>query len=907
MNKKKGVFLIYVLFAAILLSVFLLTAVGEMHNNFFLTKRFNGENRAYWAAEAGIQYCEYKLKTNLGWPFLNNNDKASETFGNFTITSTKNGEDGYYIHGISNDEDEDEEEFHIYFSKKNAKTLFQNLSMLQNTNINIVPKNFPNSELQYCSYNSFTSGDINNIYETQNIYQENASEYSNTVITVGNNHTATISSPGIYIISDGRSKIYQSVIEKMLVVDNNNSISGGLYAGGNIDIELKGKSSRFKIAQTSNLKPEIYCKNTMNVKKKNDITRPNEDYCPSIYTKINGTVYFGDEFNVIDELESTNNFSSKNYSSSAFKKQYGINLKEYTAKNNSFPKLEWNKIQNIEAQMEQKTDATGKPLVKEIASGSYVAIYEKENDAYTLCRLNRNYINRDGTFIKSKFLANKTRLEEDLEVAKGNIDKSIQSMYNDDSLYDTITTTTTDSQGNTTTTTEKVFSEKGKALVNDKDTTDRGLIQEFVKLINGLSPDYKNDNLATKKYILCSPHEKSDIFSIDSIVLKEDQKKIDPKSQETNKTPIITLKESVKTAKSSIPNEEEYFNLFTLSKKLNPSTNVWEFAVDETKSTDLVFAKKNKGTSERVLQYFESLKNGQLDTNEEQSLLENENVGTLYTNGYVAINGKLSGTGQILSGGSVYFRAGSQLNANPYGNPLMHPAENSKLAIYSRGTIKMGVPQSIENLEPLYKKINDVLKNASSYSYYSLTYSALNSNVKITKEDKERVAAYITDDDNKNIPLSRCMEKYYGFTYNEAYDYIDDIIRTNVKYDSDTYKYIMPSDIQIPSYQSPSGFSGIIYACGGFKTDANLGNLTINGVLITYGGNPSPNSIPGDGSGFFGLNNKELLGINSYGGIEIKNCRNFSIIYNSTDLNNFVRLCNEQDPINLSCIYYNKL
>ena len=106
------------------------------------------------------------------------------------------------------------------------------------------------------------------------------------------------------------------------------------------------------------------------------------------------------------------------------------------------------------------------------------------------------------------------------------------------------------------------------------------------------------------------------------------------------------------------------------------------------------------------------------------------------------------------------------------------------------------------------------------------------------------------------------------------------------------------------SYKSPSGFSGIIYACGGFKTNANYGDLTINGVLVSYGASPSANHEPGSGKG---LDSKDLLNIKTPGGIEIEKCKNFSIIYNSTDLNNFIKLCNEKNPINLSCVYYNKL
>ena len=119
MFKKKGIFLIYVLVTAVLISIFLIGAVENMHNSFFLTNKFTGENKAYWAAESGLQYCEYKLKSNLSWPFDIKDTKTEETFGKFKVTSTiENSGNGYFIHGES---EEDEEEFCIYFSKNPSK------------------------------------------------------------------------------------------------------------------------------------------------------------------------------------------------------------------------------------------------------------------------------------------------------------------------------------------------------------------------------------------------------------------------------------------------------------------------------------------------------------------------------------------------------------------------------------------------------------------------------------------------------------------------------------------------------------------------------------------------------------------------------------------------------------------
>ena len=99
-TNKKGVFLIYVLFTAVLISIFLLTAVSNMHNTVFMTTKFTGENKAYWAAEAGLQYCKYKLKSDLAWPFSDSTSTGTEKFGEFEITSSiEDGGNGYLVQG----------------------------------------------------------------------------------------------------------------------------------------------------------------------------------------------------------------------------------------------------------------------------------------------------------------------------------------------------------------------------------------------------------------------------------------------------------------------------------------------------------------------------------------------------------------------------------------------------------------------------------------------------------------------------------------------------------------------------------------------------------------------------------------------------------------------------------------
>ena len=677
-NKKKGVFLIYVIISAVLISIFLLTAVSDLHNSFFITQRFTGENRAYWAAESGIQYCKYKLKSDLGWPFFNakkddNNKEGTEQFGKFTVTTSKrDGGKGYYIHGTSNNGDQ----FCIYFSKRED-------SVIGSDDISIVPTTFPNDpkNLSYCSYTSMKESDINNSVTgssvtggqkfsnfAENIENEKVDEKTFIVSKSPITYKTVIISPNIYIVSDGRFGAYRSVVETMFIADNGNGFNSGIYAGGNIDLLLSGKDSVFKVSNDSNGKAEIYCKGEINIKR-NDSAENELNY--SFPASIgNGEIYYGKSFNIIDQTDKGETLTTKRMTSNDFKRKYGLNLEEYpSSKDDQFPKIRWSNVEKIREKQESQKDKDGNKIVEEIKSGSYVAIFEEENNGYTLCRLNKNYMLRDGQFAEDEY-------KKDLETAKNNRELEKQRIIEKYTDYQK------DEHGNII---DSVFNPPGPELLAKK-STDRGLIEEFLKHINGLKTDEEanNDILSSNKK---EEREKSNIFSIDTVEIKD------------KLTPIITLKKSAITLPVQNPSnleDTEYFNLFTLTKNNNNK----EFDIDQTTSTDLIFKDKTNGVSEKELLL---LANSQNEEDDEDSLIPNDNTTMLYTKGYVSINGKLSGTGQILSSGSIYFKAGSQLNTaktytsyvptnQQFGPPVMKQnvsIPSSKNSLYLKDTISI--------------------------------------------------------------------------------------------------------------------------------------------------------------------------------------------------------------------------
>lgn len=956
--RKKGVFLIYVLFTAVLITVFLLTAVTNIHNSYFITNKFTGENKAYWAAEAGLQYCEYKLKKDLSWPFLDknnlgNNATGTEQFGKFKVTSSlENGGKGYYIHGV---DEKDEEEFHIYFAQKKSEN-----------DTNLVPSTFPNEskQLSYCSYNSINQETLLNFTKSNKI------GYSDVEYTVSDSplYKTTIINPGIYIISDGRCRGYKTAIEKMFVADYGNTYGGGIYAGGNIKINIAYPVSRFKINQVSNSRPKVYCKKNFEIWRSTgwntgwNGVRNNPFYqaiydkgCPFPLNIADGTLYLSNnpyQFNVyscahyMNSQIATNNGNASNGNNN-LKQKYGINVEEYKDSDDSlFPQVTWNDVETIKKKEEDSVTLDGKKALTNIPTGSYLAIFNDDEGEkqYELVHIPYNLLSEDGELDKKGL--------EVLETIRQQFEEKIKKVREDrDSYY-------RNKRGKLLLTDEAIEQIEEFEDVLKKMETRSGLIEVFASEVGGSVIQSSSTKSELNKILSINTVDIVNVTDIKTkapkppkTTLEDDEstnvEEIDDKklkiTYEVKKTPIITLKKS-----ASINGN---FNLLTL--KISNSGDGFTCDPVTNTSTDLILSEKITGLNES---YILAQNNSSTD---DKGLYDNLIAGdsvNLYSYGNVTINGKLSGKGQIFSKKSMFFKAGTQLNTNEYMEEDKEKStwlkkvytekenvgEISKVATYSRGSIMMSAPdgEKEEDLNELHNKIKNLLSGKDSTGENQIKEDGISgttvkdilnnilfSNVRVNEKDLTRVASKIVishadpknfkdvttsltseitmNDFKEDIPLLTLMRKYYGFEDREARDYIEEIIQENCNYDDKNNLFKMPTnsdDIVIMSSRSSSSFSGLIYACGGFKCDAKENNIVINGTIVSYGADPSSYS-PGSGAG---LVNDDLLNV-GVGNIEINNCQDFSVVYDSTDLATFVHKNSSQLPIHLSTIYCNKL
>lgn len=854
-SRAKGIFLIYVAAAAALISIFLIGAVKNVHNSFFLTKKLAGESKAFWAAEAGMNYAEYRLKKNIGWPFTTSESESTE-FGDYRITETsENGGEGKLIHGKTED---GTSEFCIYFSKS-LKT--------NDDYTTIVPAYFPSdpANINYCSFNSLNE---KNLKSGTKQSDSDTPKFSNANVEISKSpgvRRVILTTPGIYIACDGRSGIYRSVLEKLMIADNSRLYGAGVYSGNDISVSLKGIGSSFGIAQTSNSKPDIYCKGKMSVNRDKGVDDNPRDYVFPCNIE-DGTIYYGNNIDISDNAPAVGNSYSTRTSASSFNKSYGINIDKYSADKNLFPNLSWDQI---------KTSADN---LSPVSCGTYASIWNKERGAYDLYYFDKEYY--DSQSFTQDLSAPASDDLDDTETSNKTVNsefstkqKEVKDIHDRELAYwkehKDDGYTTTDENGNSYFV--STYDGPSKEEIDKKETTEY-LIEE-----------YMGGKLVAESG---KPNDNPD-FTITTDVING------------KKTPLIHVKRSIK-ANETLQSKSIAF----VTMKENAKGT---FSVFRDVPTDIKFGKKTTQlTTASTLSRYQYGEGSGVSVKKSGKffLVTKTDMATIQCDGPIVVNGKLSGDGQLMSGDFIYFEAGSELNTN------REEANTSCIAIYAKGSVKMGYATQDQDMVALTERVKLSAAGMTGYSEQEITYKLLNKKVAVTDADKTRISGKIPE---SSMSLLDLMRKCYGYTEREAELLVSRTVSRNVireKIDDNlrqysTYRYKMPEDIGNMSaiLRQPSSFSGVIYTCGGFYANANGSDFNLNGALISYGADPGVQKTPGSAAG---LSNTSLLGIKP-GDIVVSNCSNFSVTYDSTDLEGFVNNYTGPKMVSLTTIYYNSI
>lgn len=779
---KKGIFLIYVLFTTTLLSIFLIGATKDAHESLFAAKKFLGERKAYWAARAGQTYAMFRLNENESWPF--GGTKENGKFGTYNITEKK-CQNGIKIHGKSEDGDS---EFFIIFSDKSEK---------KNDVYTIVPDGLDDeNDVRHFSYNTLKSNSI--------ITGEYVTEIIETSTKPFSRRTA-ISSPGVYIVAEGRSGGYRAAIERMGVIEDPETYSGGIYTAGDIIIDLNSRHSMMSVNQIKNGRPDIYCNGSFILTRSKDLNSEKVKFPLKIE---DGTLFYRKDIKISDGINSYTN--RQTHAKHNFKRNLGIQI-DKIENDNEFPSVEWETI---------KKSAKSQKGLMELQEGTYAAILDKDKDKYELYHI-PTYGNKDvegdgqkqdnQTKLIAKKINEKIRKGETAGYKPGKIDKILENIY----------------------ITEKVKAEK---------ITD------------------------------------SKAISVETV------------NKGNSRVPVIHIKGDTEAKGEK--------GLAFVAIDFKPGDDGTDKYESSGQSLTLMFESKQKAV--RI--------------DDDKSIFTRIPSSICY-DGPIAIDGKLHGEGQIFSGSSVAFNTGSDLNVIKHEDDEETLPISRQIAIYSRGSVKMGNGGLTSSMDLLYGKIRKIMANKSAASTAYLTTKILNSTVKLTENEIKSLDATVQDiiKPDTEYTLNSFMEKAYGYTKRERRGMISSSVESNmhsyVSYYTGQTIYYLPEDeekIEVVQ-QSPSSFSGIIYACGNVYADMGGGPFSLNGAIVAYGGDPSYSSNMGTGKG---INEDPFLfneSMDSAGSLIVNNCSNFSLTYESTDLTTFARKEKKNTIKNFITVYCNTI
>lgn len=827
-KRYKGIALLYVLFITALLTIYMSGSVQQLLQSVFITKKFTGSEKAYWASFAGQEYIKHKIYENISWP--SNSHLGTEKYCDYSVKSEDTGT-GIKVHGISDDRTS---EFYIFFSKeKHSMTTPEG-----ETCTSIVPSSLPDG-ITCCSYNTLTAG-------------TSASGTERIQTSSDPSRIATISVPGIYIASEGISGAYKSTTEKLIITENSSLYSGGIYSGGDIAINLKGDAATMQLSKSSTAKPDIFCKGTfyVNRERNEDEEEPSAKKTFPVSLE-EGTIYYKDKITIDDRANGENYSSNKMSSRTAFKRKYGLNIDRYSS-SNSFPEASWEAISR----------SAEKSIKNEIPKGTYAAIFCEKEKKHLLYYIPADTSDPDEDTAKkaTEEIAQNINRSIDLQeldhsATEAEIDQAVKASYEKS---------------------QKIIEVKDKDKAENKNELGASITINTIK---------KQDKQPAKD----NPSE--DVMTVSytpAIHMATDTKAADARDEEGRPIKGISF--------ISLINDGESLNGFRESSK--PFNFVFNSNIKESESEH----REKNGDKEIITLTKEFTKD----------------PASLYCDGPVRINGMIKGEGQLFAGSSVYFESGSDLNVISESEKKIYGSSN-QIAIYAKGSVRMGFLESTTNTKLVNSKIKDAMAGKSSGSQHRLKQDILDTTVNFSQSELAEISG---SNIKGSIRLRDFLKNYCGYSNDESQNLIGKTIENNMYVTSHTgtgyaqghygwysynytyYMYHMPKDASKISVtpQAPSSFCGIIYTCGGFYANMQGNPMTINGAIVSYGGLPGE-SLPGSGTG---LSEDSLMGL-SPGSIKIDNCTSFNIIYDSDTMDAFLQNAETESMSNLVTVYFNKL
>jgi hypothetical protein len=319
---RKGIVLITAIIVVVVVSMLLSVLVGDLRSGMYFAGNFSIEQRAYWAALAGLAYAEHMISLNGKWK------------GNSTAISIDKGgiyvEEGYVVGGIKQEDaihgliNNGESEFYIAFATAPNK---------------ITPvQDIEGNQLNWYSHNNL------------------AIPASTTVPVNLSNSARQLPANSLYVSVEGRSRKGRSYMEAIYVVDYSEGLPGVTLASGTMNIQLKNGNSRLQFTHSAGNNPKVHSNQ--------DITISDNTTNKRVFNISQGTAF------------AKNNISVNGMAVTPMNQgDFGIKAELGVDSSDEFPRLSWQKATEKYGDPDDATSL----YTASLQAGSYVYLEDVKN------------------------------------------------------------------------------------------------------------------------------------------------------------------------------------------------------------------------------------------------------------------------------------------------------------------------------------------------------------------------------------------------------------------------------------------------------------------------------------------------------------------------------------------------
>ncbi|GEM_PF-1085053 len=335
--RKKGIMLFTVLMMVAMFLIFIAAMVEDLKAGLFFSSNQSSQQRAYWAAMAGMNYAVQMAKNVPGWE--GNTRTSPVTADTYSVVEQYTAQGAVQIKAVKGSLNNEESEFYFAFANLDGSK-------------NLIPAHDAQGRLlSYYCYNNINSDDSLEAFINLNRMQRKFPGKS------------------VYLVVEGRSQRARIILESLYVVDLSNIFPCAVVASGDMNFNLSKPGSKIMISQSSGSPPSI--------RSNGSITAGNSTSARDVLDLSNGKAYALNQIQINGMQVTPQNESD-----------FGMDVKLGVDSSSSFPSLLWDDMITKYGDPENPASS----YAARIKAGTYAFVESKSTaGVYDLVYYDRDY------------------------------------------------------------------------------------------------------------------------------------------------------------------------------------------------------------------------------------------------------------------------------------------------------------------------------------------------------------------------------------------------------------------------------------------------------------------------------------------------------------------------------------